>query len=355
MVSDIFASADPNYNPDRSITAADVVELAHVTRNGAVESRHLGVLAVVGPDGELVASLGDPEALIFPRSTLKPFQAFASLRAGAELDDEELALACASHQGGVRHQELAERMLREAGLDAGALKCPDAMPRDAQARRDRIKQDAGPDKLAFNCSGKHAGFLKAAIASGVDTESYLDPEHPVQKDALHLLEVLGGAPLGVVGVDGCGAPAPQLTVTALARAVARLVSGSLPEGHCFTDDDATMWARIAPAMLAHPWAVHGEGEENTVTMQRTGVVAKLGAEAVLVLGTKDGYGVALKMLDGGDRANTRVGLDALVALGLADSDAVAAALAEMDKPVLGGGVPVGEVRSSASVTRLRRK
>lgn len=354
MTSDAFTPSDPHYNPDRSITAADAVELAHVTRNGAVESRHLGVLAVVGPDGDLVASLGNPEALIFPRSTLKPFQAFASLRAGAELDDEELALACASHQGGVRHQELAERMLAEAGLDAGALKCPDAMPRDKDARRERIKQDAGPDKLAFNCSGKHAGFLKATVASGADTGSYLDPEHPVQQDALRLLEVLGGAPLGVVGVDGCGAPAPQLTVTALARAVSRLSSGTLPSDEGFTDEDAALWSRIAPAMLAHPWAVHGEGEENTVTMQRTGVVAKLGAEAVLVLGTKDGYGLALKMLDGSDRANTRVGLDALVALGLADPDAVAAALAELDRPVLGGGAPVGEVRSSAAVAQLRR-
>ena len=44
-------------------------------------------------EGALLASLGDVEAPIFPRSTLKPFQALASRSAGAELHGERLAIA----------------------------------------------------------------------------------------------------------------------------------------------------------------------------------------------------------------------------------------------------------------------
>lgn len=338
------------------ISLSDVVELATVDRNGVIESRHLGALAVVDRDGKLLASLGNPEAMIYARSTLKPFQAVATLRAGAQLDQEALALACASHVGSERHQELAARMLADTGLAESDLRCPTAWPRDSAAFKLRLREGLEQNHLAFNCSGKHAGFLSACVASGWDTESYLDPEHPLQRSVMAAVEEFSGAPIGNIAIDGCGAPVPQMPLVGLARAVAgllRLASDHAADAGSGGKASADPAARIAPAMLAHPWAVQGEGFENTVVMERLGVLSKLGAEGVLILGAPDGTALALKMLDGTDRANTLVGLSALVALGVLEQDAVNAVLDEVLKPILGGGKPVGAVRATEAVTSLR--
>ncbi|WP_292070616.1 asparaginase [Brevundimonas sp. UBA7534] len=109
---------------------SDAVELVETVRNGFVESRTAGAAVVTGPDGRMLAALGPADALIYPRSTLKPFQAIASLRHGAALAGEALSIACGSHRGTLRHQALAERMLADAGLDASALRCPPAWPAD---------------------------------------------------------------------------------------------------------------------------------------------------------------------------------------------------------------------------------
>jgi L-asparaginase II len=325
------------------LTVEDTVELATVDRSGVIESRHLGTLAVVDASGNLIASLGNPDATTYPRSSLKPFQAIASLRSGADLSGERLALACASHVGSQRHQDLALAMLNSAGLTEADLRCPTAWPQDTATFHAMVREGRDKNHLAFNCSGKHAGFLTACVASGWDTETYLSPEHPLQRQVIDVVEEFAGEPVGTVAVDGCGAPVPQISVTGLARATSRLMTTS--------DEHAS---KVAPAMLSHPWAVHGEGAENTVVMQRLGVVSKLGAEGVLILGTASGTGLALKMLDGSSRANTLVGLSALVALGELDAAEVASVLADVVKPVLGRGEPVGAIRTTEAVTGLGR-
>jgi len=54
-----------------------------VTRGPLVESRHEGIAAVVKPDGTVVASWGDIDAPILPRSANKPIQAMAFVESGA--------------------------------------------------------------------------------------------------------------------------------------------------------------------------------------------------------------------------------------------------------------------------------
>ncbi len=75
---------------------------------------------------------------------------------------------------------IADSTVRPRGSVAG----PPAWPADtsevvAQVRRDGEAAAATP--LAFNCSGKHAGFLAACAASGHDVATYLDPAHPLQR------------------------------------------------------------------------------------------------------------------------------------------------------------------------------
>jgi len=280
-----------------ALDASSSVELAVVERSGWPESRHSGAAVLVDADGRVVRALGDATALIYPRSTLKLVQAAAVELLGVVFDAEQTVLSAASHAGTPAHVAVVERMLADAGLDASALRCPADWPGDPAARR----AASAPLPITMNCSGKHAGFLAAAAAQGWPLESYLELDHPVQRQVRELTIELAGEDPAHWGVDGCGAPVPVMSLVGLARAVSHTArAGTL----------------LGDAIRAHPWAIDGPGRSNTVTIERTGLVAKLGAEGVLVLVTPTGESVAVKVLDGSHRATTPVGLELLVREGL---------------------------------------
>lgn len=324
---------------------ADSAELAVVTRAGVVESRHLGSAVLTGSDGSVVARLGSPEGIIFPRSTLKPLQAVASLRAGALISPEAIALACGSHTGSRRHQELAATTLSKEGLDETYLKCPAALPARETDLRDHLQADHDKTPLAFNCSGKHVAFLAATRTSGDRLATYHRPEHPLQKIVNEVYtEYCGEAP-ATTGIDGCGAPAAAMSLTALARGMGTLASSLRrreAEVHAFT---------VAQAMLDYPWAVRGTGEHDTVVMEELGLLAKSGAEGVLVIAAADGTTAAVKTLDGSSRPNHLVALSLLAAYGAIEIDALGATLRRIIKPITGGAdhLETGELRLSDTV------
>lgn len=291
-----------------SLDVTDCAELLRVTRNGEVESRHLGIAVVLDAEGKTLQSLGNPDAHIFPRSALKPFQAIGSLRSGAQLEGQALALACASHLGTFRHQELAAQILVSVGLSEADLQCPAGWPGDSLTRNKMNLAGQTKNKLAFNCSGKHAGFLAAAVALDEPTDSYLNPQHQVQRAALEATEEFCG-PLSFVGVDGCGAPAPQMSLSSLAQGFRRLVISPDPEAQ-----------KIVSAWREHSWAVRGPGSPNTIVTERTSILAKLGAEGVLAMVAPSGVSVALKILDGSSRGSDMLALNLLAAHGALSSE-----------------------------------
>jgi L-asparaginase II len=302
--------------------------LAEVVRSGYVEGRHHGAVVALRPDGSVALGVGDLDRPWFPRSANKPLQAAALLGLGfVPADDEELALAAASHSGEAGHTDVVRRMLGE--LPEAALGCPPDLPYDEQVAHDLLRAGGGPTSLGMNCSGKHAAMLRACVAQGWPTEGYLDPAHPLQRALQSGVEALAGEPVLHVAVDGCGAPQHALTLPGLARAFARLVT-------CGGDG-----GRVADAMRAHPWHVGGTGREVTRLMTGVpGLLAKDGAEGVWAAALPDGAAVAVKVYDGAARARTPVLVAALRALG-ADAPVLDELAAT---PVLGGGRPVGEVR-----------
>ena len=74
-----------------------------VTRGELTESIHVAFAVVVDKNRQVIFSTGDPNYLTCIRSSLKPFQAAAAIKAGAvdsaKFNDKEIALMCASHQG----------------------------------------------------------------------------------------------------------------------------------------------------------------------------------------------------------------------------------------------------------------
>ncbi|PZF59116.1 asparaginase [Curtobacterium sp. MCBD17_034] len=311
------------------LTADGSVELAVVARSGFDESRHVGAGVVVDADGRMVDVVGDAAASVWTRSTLKPFQAIAVRRTGARFERAQLVLSTASHAGTPAHQEVAAAMLAAWGHDEDTLGCPPDFPFDgATARR-----MTAPRRLAMNCSGKHAAMLASCALHGWDRSTYLAVDHPLQRVVVDTVEDLTRESVDVVGVDGCGAPVVPLTLHGLARGIATVVGPTDADGRALTT-----------AVLAEPWAIDGPGRANTLTIERLGVLAKLGAEGVMVMGVPGSGAVAVKVLDGSQRAGTLAALTLLARSGMVDPDDARAVIAASVPSVLGGGQRVGGVR-----------
>ncbi len=301
--------------------------LAEVVRSGYVGSVHAGSLLVVDARGDTVLALGEVDAPVFPRSSNKPLQAFGLLRAGwRPVDDAELALATASHSGEPEHLAVVRRMLAGAGLDETALGCPPGLPLSEPAAHALLASGGAATSLTMNCSGKHAAMLACCVARGWPTQGYLDTSHPVQVAVQAALEDLAGEQVAHVAVDGCGAPQHALTLRGLARAFTALVRSE---------------HRVVTAMTGHPQLVGGTDRDVTALMTAVpGLVAKDGAEGVYAAALPDGSAVALKIADGAGRARMPVMAAALHLLGVTGLDAL------LTTPVLGGGLPVGQVRAT---------
>ncbi|MDX2377373.1 asparaginase [Microbacterium sp. LRZ72] len=326
----------------QTFSASDAVELAVVERDGFIESRHTGSAIVLAPDGSVHASFGAPDALILPRSALKPLQAVGLLSAGARLAGVHLALASASHSGTNPHVAAVSEMLAGAGLTEDALACPAAWPTDAATRREMIRDDRPDARVCHNCSGKHAGMLAACVQNGWPTEGYTDLDHPLQVHLREVIERLTGEKVAISVADGCSAPAHALSLAALARGVHRI--GTASERSPFALHRHAAAVRLAA--LAEPWAIAGPGASDTVLLERAGVFAKLGAEGVQVAAAPDGTVAAVKVLDGGGRAAPVVALRLLVAAGAISPAAYGDAASELDLEVRGGDAVVGRVRAT---------
>ncbi|HSG79319.1 MAG TPA: asparaginase [Acidimicrobiia bacterium] len=301
-----------------------------VERSGLIETFHEVVAAAVGPDGRVIATLGaDLERPFFLRSALKPFQALVSSRAGADLRAESLAVACASHGGYPVHLAYVRSMLIEVGLDESALRCPPARPAARSADRIAAVTGRDPAPIFHNCSGKHAGMLRACVAQGWPLE-YRPADHPLQERVLDLAADVTGGEVAPVGVDGCGVPTVRGTVVDLARAFSRLA----------TDDE---FLEVRTAMARFPALTAGlQRGDDEIARWIPGAV-KGGAEACLGIAWYGGVGIAAKAWSGNNQAVVVAALAMAQRLGIV-SPYQDEMLSSMASPaVFGGGRRVGSM------------
>lgn len=325
--------------------------LVDVTRGPHIESRHRGAIAVVDAAGRRVASIGDIETPIFPRSAIKPIQALPFVESGAadayHFGNAELALACASHGGESRHVAGVAAMLAAVGLQTSALECGASWPANEDARIELAKSGAGPTAVHDNCSGKHAGFLATARHAGWDHQGYVAHDHPVQQGVREALADLTGAMLDdtVRGVDGCSIPTYAIPLVNLARGFARFVSGT-----GLSTDRAAAARRLVRACQSAPFLVAGTGRFDTDAMSLFGIrlLVKVGGEGVFCAGFPGlGLGVAIKCDDGMGRGAETM-MAAVIAAVLKPNEAE---LREFDRrlrpPIFSRrGARVGEIRQA---------
>jgi L-asparaginase II len=305
--------------------------IAEVVRGGIVESVHAGDLAVVDEHGGIVESAGDPLAVAAFRSSAKPLQAGVCLDAGwRPASDEQLAIACASHNGEPAHVATVRAVLAAAGLDEGALRCPPALPDvsvpEALASAER------PAGIYHNCSGKHAAMLATCAANGWPFDSYREPQHPMQHAVLDRVETLAGALLETA-TDGCGVVTFAMPLAAMARAFGA-VAREEP------------YVSAAAAMRAHPFLVAGTGRLDTDVMSAFPWITVKGGAEGLVCAAGRGVALAVKARDGARRSGGAFLFEALRRAGLVE-EAPESLAQHVRPPLTGGDRIVGEIRIRA--------
>jgi L-asparaginase II len=310
---------------------ANPVRLVETTRGALVESVHYGSLVVTDADGQVKHSAGVPGQPTYARSSLKPLQLIAMVRAGLDLPGPLLCLATASHSGGREHRDGAEQILALYGLDQTVLRNVPDLPYGAAEREEWLRSGHRASRLAQNCPGKHAAMAATCAINGWTLDNYLDPQHPLQRLIESTIVELVGENTAATTTDGCGSPVFAYSLHAVARAYGRLAAAS----------DETIEGRVADSIRRHPEMVAGEGRDVVRLMRAVpGLIAKEGAEAVQLVGLSDGTGIAIKISDGGDRARMPATVAILQALGVEPGR-----LEALSTPVvLGGGQPVGALR-----------
>ncbi len=276
--------------------------VAEVYRGPIVDLTHIGHVAVVNHEGEILKSVGNPKRVTYIRSCAKPIQALVSLQSGAVdaygLSQEELAILCASHNGEIVHTKTIKNILEKAGLGVEFLLCGTHPSLNPVVAQELSKQGVVLDNANNNCSGKHSGMLIGAKYLGEDLNSYLSINHPVQQRILETIaEVCEYKKEDIIiGTDGCGVPVHALPLYKYAQGMAKFTK---PE--VFDAQRASHVKRITDAMTHYPHMVAGEGRVCTDLMKVCGgrVFAKLGADGYYSVGLIDkGIAFTCKIEDG---------------------------------------------------------
>ncbi|MEY8829597.1 asparaginase [Sedimentitalea sp. XS_ASV28] len=328
----------------------DPVPMTEIWRASLLESVHMGHAVICDDSGQIVRAWGNPDVVIYPRSSCKMIQALPLITSGAAdkfgLSSEQLALACASHNGAAIHTDRVKAWLDQLGLGVDDLRCGPQEPDDRPARNALIRADESPCQFHNNCSGKHAGFLTLAAHMGAGPE-YVEVDHPVQQASLSAIEETTQVESLGYGIDGCSAPNFATTLHGLARSMAFFASAQDRP-----DRQSEAAASLTAAMMAHPELVAGEGRACTELMRAMGrrAAIKTGAEAVYVaIVPEKRMGIALKIVDGGTRAAECTIAALLVGLGVLDADHPATRKF-MNAPILNRrGMECGVVRPVATL------
>ncbi len=208
------------------------------------------------------------------------------LRAGLKVDDQKLALICASHSGGKIHIDLSKKILADAGIPESAMQ--NAIDKPLGEKERLALADAPGTQFTQNCSGKHAGMLVTCQVNGWDLKSYLDINHPLQIAIKTELEEMAEEKVSTISVDGCGAPLFAITTIGLAKAIRKVVISKDP-----------VYQQIVKAATTYPELIAGEGRLTTRMMKAVpGLFMKEGAEGIEVCALRDGRTIAMKIIDG---------------------------------------------------------
>jgi L-asparaginase II len=270
--------------------------LVFVTRGGYPECIHRFHIVIVDSKGDVIFERGDRNFFTCLRSSAKPFQAIAALRAGIMkkygLSEEECAALTGSLNAEPFQIDIVRSMLNKAGLTEDYLQCGAQYPSHKATAESLKKEGYSPLPIYHNCSAKHTGMLLACKAKGYPLDNYLDFNHPFQKDILKTVlqfTELDEKEIKTV-IDGCGAPVFFMPLINLAIGYKNLA---------ISKDIAV--EKLINSVKKNPLMIGGNERlcSDIIKVTNGKVFAKIGADGVYAAFSEEfKEGLAMKVEDG---------------------------------------------------------
>jgi len=279
-----------------------MVLLTTESRGNIIENRHYGLVCVVDENG-IVSHAGNPEAVVFYRSSSKPIQALPLLVMGLDkkygLSDIECAIMAGSNAGEPECTAVAEGLMNKVGLTEDDFVLGARYPDHPGAKQDAIRAGASPRKLWHGCAPKHIATMLMQRELTGSVKDYHLPESAAQRLIRHTMALFSETPYEDIhiGIDGCGVPVFGVPANKIARAYFHL---ACPEtlGEPYYADAVV---RMMDLMHQYPTMVRGNDYLCTLLNTFPNVVAKGGASGVYAFGLrKERLGVMLKIGDGSE-------------------------------------------------------
>lgn len=240
-------------------------------RDGLVEEEHFGFI-VHTDKNKILSVTGEANSEPFYlRSCAKPLQASVIVDYGLDFTDKEIALACGSNSGENCHEEIARNLAEKIGIKESDLKCGIHKPLSPSRQEEMLLKGEQPNPFQNNCVGKHLTMLALCKKLGLDIKDYDEIKHPVQQiiknKVNELCHINKEYPMTK---DGCGVPI-------LSMPLENIVWGFL---NMFCDEKYT---KIKHSILENPYLFGGENRTDTQIIEKTGLIAKVGAGGLCVV------------------------------------------------------------------------
>lgn len=320
-----------------------------VYRGKMVESSHQVHCIVMDRDGQVLESWGEEQRMISPRSSLKLLQVLPFIESGAlnalGLGDEEITLACASHNAETGHIDGVRKWLESIGLSVDDLACGGHVSLNERRAHEMIRNGEAMTGLLSDCSGKHAAMLSTAVHLGYSIKGYEEINHPVQQLIFKTISELAHYDLhnGLSGTDGCSVPNPAIPLKNLAFAFSHFMNPNRLD-----QKRAQACQSILDAIEAHPYLIAGAERFDTDVVKATGgnIISKIGAEGNYILFVRDkGLTMYLKAEDGVLKRATQPAIGFMLKrFGAIDAQADEA-LSSYTRPILKNwkGIEIGKI------------
>ncbi len=274
-------------------------------RSNILESSHTIKILIKKLNGEVLLSSGNDEDYIYPRSSVKIFQAIPFVKSNGidffKLNSKKVALSCASHRGEKFHLKELESWVNKLKIKKERLMCGIHNPLNSDASENLFRSNKKVNQLHNNCAGKHLGMITSCVMKNYSLNNYLNFEHPYQVEIRKVFEEFSNNKIKKknYGIDGCSAPQYAFKIKDVAQMLINLIK-SYNLNFQFSNEVI----KLIDSILQNPKYIGGTDSFDTRLMSLTGkkIFCKGGAEGVFLFidFSKKIVGV-IKVVDGNER------------------------------------------------------
>jgi len=273
-------------------------------RSNTIESTHYAKVLIKDIKGKSILTTGNDEDHIYPRSSIKIFQAIPFVSSGAikefKLNDKIIALSCSSHKGEEYHIKELEKWLKKINIRLTDLKCGQHYPLNQQAKEKILLSNNQINQLYNNCAGKHLAMISSCIQFNYDIDNYLNFDHPHQIKIRKVFEKFSESKIYKkrYGVDGCSAPQYSFKLKELSTLLVNLIKS-------YKYENSNETRLLINAVLNNPRYIGGSDslDSEIIEISNKKIFCKGGAEGVfLFIDLKKDICGVIKIIDGNERA-----------------------------------------------------